>query len=288
MIKIEFPADRTDIALAASKMLAEVANGPSALEALLDKGDERTGAENIALNALCAGENQKEKETPETCPYESAAIEAIILADDMATVTHEMSAAYGANLKEAYDMDGDALVSLETVAEVLADGGDPEYVMGDRYRIIEALTQTVPQNNVDVDEKGVAKDDKYCGTAAKPFYGSGKRKGQWKKRQGVADEDYDAWYASQLTGETVEEKKDTPINTSEAFGGAQTQEDDKPTTLNELMVWISERQAGGHLTEAQVTEAYAANGVQNIATLFSMPPPAQAAVVKGILIELGV
>ena len=65
-----------------------------------------------------------------------------------------------------------------------------------------ATTQTAAADSSPdgVDHNGVEKNAEFCGNAASPFYGSGKRKGQWKKRQGVADEAYDEWYAEERAG----------------------------------------------------------------------------------------
>lgn len=85
-----------------------------------------------------------------------------------------------------------------------------------------------------VDEKGVGYDPEYCADAAKPFYSSGARKGQWKKRggkSGPTEEAYDNWYADQLLGAKVEdteqsdpEPKDAAVGLSQAFGPAATDE----------------------------------------------------------------
>lgn len=55
------------------------------------------------------------------------------------------------------------------------------------------------------DDKGVAFNEDYCAKAKEPFYTSGPKTGQWKKRQKVEQAAYDAWYAEQLNdGEPVE------------------------------------------------------------------------------------
>ena len=125
----------------------------------------------------------------------------------------------------------------------------------------------------EVDEHGVEKDPEFCGTAAKPFYGSGKRKGQWKKRQGVTDTAYDEWYADELAvvdaiDATVEdgytEVEDEPVDTAAAFGAEETaaKPTGAPTEAGEFMGWLAEKQAAGVLNQEQIGAAYAAAGVQ--------------------------
>jgi len=130
-----------------------------------------------------------------------------------------------------------------------------------------------------VDTKGVAFDANYCGQAKDPYYATGKRSGQWKKRKGVEDADYDAWYASQL-GDSAP----TPeVNTSAAFGAtteATAQEETSaPTTTGEFMGWVSELQAAGRLTQEHVNQAYAANGL-GINALF--PPNTEEQIAANI------
>ncbi len=82
---------------------------------------------------------------------------------------------------------------------------------GDKLEVVE-VTGNSPDDELDatkttvksalteppVDEHGVPFDAAYCGTAKDPFYKSGKRKGQWKRRQGVDEAKYDLWHAEQV------------------------------------------------------------------------------------------
>ena len=52
-------------------------------------------------------------------------------------------------------------------------------------------------NDQAVDLHGVAFDQAYCARAEEPFYTTGPRSGQWKKKRGVDDAAYDKWYTSQ-------------------------------------------------------------------------------------------
>jgi hypothetical protein len=121
-----------------------------------------------------------------------------------------------------------------------------------------------------VDEKGVAFNAEFCSKAAIPFYGSGKKKGQWKKRQGVDEGAYDDWYADELFSGKIEDSSQEQANettsdsnvAANAFGNntaANTQTDEAtPQDAGQLMKWVSEQQAAGNITQQQVTDAYTA------------------------------
>lgn len=139
-----------------------------------------------------------------------------------------------------------------------------------------------------LDTKGVPFDANFCANAADPFYGSGQRAGQWKKRKGVADEAYDAWYEERLqdlapagtvTVNTGDEGGQPLANTAGAFGAAgntaaATTGAKAPTNAGEFMAWVSEKQAAQRLTQPNIAAAYQFAGLQ-IADLFG----ADAAVV---------
>lgn len=140
-----------------------------------------------------------------------------------------------------------------------------------------------------VDHNGVPFDANFCGKAAKPFYASGKRAGQWKKRQGVDDATYDTWYAEQLAivpAATTTATEGTAVNTADAFGAgggtAETEPAVIPTDCGAFMGWISELQAAGHLTQDQINAAYPATGI-SITDLF---PPTDEATVAGHIAKL--
>jgi len=119
------------------------------------------------------------------------------------------------------------------------------------------------------DTKGVPFNEEFCGKAAKPFYASGKRVGQWKKRQGVDDLVYDSWYAAELAkAPTTSSTTENTVNTASAFGnqaqGQQQQSIAEPTAPHDagtLMAWVSEMQAASRITQQQVNEAYQQAGV---------------------------
>lgn len=134
-----------------------------------------------------------------------------------------------------------------------------------------------------VDTKGVAFNADFCGNAAEPFYGTGPRAGQWKKRKGVDDAAYDKWYedallalapAGTLTETSEDDDTPPPVNTGAAFGspapatGGAPAGKPAPQTAGEFMAWVSEKQAGGSLSQAQIQAAYGMAGVQ-VADLFT-------------------
>ena len=138
-----------------------------------------------------------------------------------------------------------------------------------------------------LDEKGVGFNAQFCGNAAKPFYGSTKTKGQWKKRQGVEQADYDAWYTSSLamvsamrSAEDSVAQPDTAgaftpadqtIDTSAAFKNGeqvpdgQNHQPQKAGGLTfagagEFMKWLAEQQAAQLITAGDIDSAYQATG----------------------------
>ena len=137
------------------------------------------------------------------------------------------------------------------------------------------------------DTKGVIFDPEFCGEATEPFYGSGKRGGQWKKKRGaVTEEAYDEWYAAQVARIAAgnDAGDDKPIDTSGAFGGGDDQlaGDPAPEDCGAFMGWVSAKQAAGLLTQDDIGAAYSQAGVQ-VTDLF---PPNDEATVKQNVAEL--
>lgn len=148
-----------------------------------------------------------------------------------------------------------------------------------------------------VDTKGVPFNSDFCGKAKEPFYASGPRKGQWKKRKGVEDADYDAWYASAIPAPGANTQQAAPLDTSGAFGstdtaGAFQQQTPQvqggtpsevlPTDCGTFMGWVSAQQAAGRLTQQQVTDAYSQLGIE-VTSLF---PPNDANTIAGHVSQL--
>lgn len=124
------------------------------------------------------------------------------------------------------------------------------------------------------DENGVEFNADFCGKAKIPFYQAGKRKGQWKRKQKLDENTYDAWYAAEhIKVQTGPATLVTPVapDTAAAFGGTSEPEpvdDDAPTGAGELMKWISEQMNAGNLTQGDVDAGYATAAVTP-ADLFS-------------------
>ena len=156
--------------------------------------------------------------------------------------------------------------------------------------------EPTPDTGRKVDTKGVPFHSDFCGNAADPYYSTGKRAGQWKKRKGVTDSAYDFWYAGKLSelDEAREEREERgeddhaneQVNTAGAFGGGQRQEQppaaSAPKDTGSFMAWVSEKQAAGLLTQEDIAGAYAAAGVQ-VTDLF---PPNDAATVEARIFQV--
>jgi len=133
-----------------------------------------------------------------------------------------------------------------------------------------AATPEQPAADARVDEKGVAFNAEYCAKAAKPFYGSGKRSGQWKKRQGVDEADYDAWYAGELAKVEPTETEAPEVDAAAAFKKAP----DAPKDFGEFMQWFSEQQAAGNYEAEHMEKACKELG---LTTLDLVSDPAKVA-----------
>lgn len=156
--------------------------------------------------------------------------------------------------------------------------------------IPDAAPGAADQANAPRDQHGVAFNVHYCGEAQDPFYSSGKRSGQWKKKRGVSDKDYDDWYAEELAelrGGATDEESHQPaaVNTAGAFGNGQAQQQSAPAApqdTGEFMGWVSEKQAGGHITQDDIQQAYNQAGVQ-VTDLF---PPNDPQTIAGRIRQL--
>ena len=132
-----------------------------------------------------------------------------------------------------------------------------------------------------IDHKGVAKNPDYCSNAAKPFYASGPRSGQWKKRQGVEDAAYDAWHAGEVAKlPATTTTTDTPVDTAGAFSAGATttaaSTETVPHDSGTLMAWCSERQTAGLSSQTDINTAWANCGL-TINDICAPTPPALVA-----------
>ena len=124
---------------------------------------------------------------------------------------------------------------------------------------------TDPNN---LDEKGVGKNPNFCSNAQIPFNQSGKKKGQWKKKQGVDEAAYDEWYASELANVSTAgaATNDTPVDTGAAFGNNQKQTPAAGgltfTDAGQFMAWVAEQQTAELLTQGDIDSAYQMTSTQ--------------------------
>lgn len=206
MIKIEFPADRTDIALAMSKALADIAGCQ-----VVERDQTLAEMEKDVGSALGDGVNP-----PVEFPN---------------------------------SMDADEADRLESLTSGLEEEG------GLDEAAVEAMD---PPTDVRLDEKGVPFNKELCANAAKPFYASGKERGQWKRRPGVDQGAYDAWYAEALGLVPSVAGPEPTIDVQEAVSPTASK---VPANGGEFFAWVSEMQTAGHLTQADLDAAYPAAGV---------------------------
>lgn len=172
----------------------------------------------------------------------------------------------------------DRPIVLRLIRDMLNDLlGDNTTVTGDTVTVTydPSATNTGPvpdnfKNTVVVDgdsatskdQKGVEFNADFCSKSEKPFYDKGTRQGQWKKRRGVEETEYDKWYAGELS-------KQSPVSTDEREGvntaAAFTQETPaapEPTgptinTFGDLMGWVADKQNAGLLDyEADLMNGY--------------------------------
>lgn len=161
----------------------------------------------------------------------------------------------------------------EDVARTVDEEAVAELETGNANSADQSVTQEqkaaaahAASDGANVDEKGVPFNAEFCSKAAVPFYGSGKKEGQWKKRQGVDEQAYDDWYADALFSDKIEEDEPAATETTSdsnlaanAFGNQHAAADEAaPQDAGQLMKWVSEQQAAGNISQQQVTEAYTA------------------------------
>lgn len=256
MLKIEFDASNKALAAALGKALAEYGGVPLTETKPIDPKTTTSAPSKSAANTSSASESG---------PVVTSATE---------TTGHGegVAAAGGAS---AQDVDTSKAFS-------------PNAAEGATERTTTSTTSESAPVSADerTDLKGVPFNEQFCGKAADPYYKEGNaRAGQWKKRQGVDQKDYDGWYAEELAKldglPDVSEDEPKEVNTASAFGGGQA--NTAPANGGELMAWISAKQTANVLTQAMIDEAYQVTGV-SVPDLF-MPDKAAAAVasIYGVL-----
>lgn len=164
-----------------------------------------------------------------------------------------------------------------TVEPLVEDAPTPPVVEDDADQ--EPASQTglvTPPTGqyVETDAYGVAFDPEYCAKSDKPYYTTGPREGQWKKKRGLANDVYDTWHAeAKLKAQSAAPLPPAPEppNVEAAFKGepaapppatvTEAVAADVPTDAGSLMAWVAEMQTAQRLTQGDVDTAYATSGV---------------------------
>jgi len=234
-IKIEFPSDRADLALAFGQALTAIGTGKALI-------NWRSNADGQAL----------------ATHEQSASTTAF---DDQFTEGPKQNTAQSATATTG---------SGNTSASAGGDSADP------KQNTVQSATATTGSGNTSasaggasakteadterVDKNGVVFNPDFCAVAQEPFYTSGKREGQWKKRRAVSDDAYDEWYAGERFGSQIVEEAET--SAEQVFGKPVLEADESiPQDAGELMQYVSEQQAAGALTQQDVTDAYFSLGL---------------------------
>jgi len=198
---------------------------------------------------------------------------------------------------EGKPADEDTPIETAAVTETVTDepvigtsGGEPADLPDERQaEPVKTITpdnkgpELIPPGPVETDEHGVPFDAAFCGKSDKPFYATGPRTGQWKKKRGTDQDEYDLWYDGQRPTNNAAADPEKKVDTAAAFAtepAAATT--DLPTTPGDLMKWCAEQTAAGAMTTEQVTAAYAACGI-TVADMFGAEGETH---VQAILAEL--
>lgn len=265
-IEIKFPADRKDIALAIGQALVAIGNGAQATAGNIlqfaEAVERHTDSDKMAEPAGPFYWVHHESESygiAETFDE----FDGLVCNDPS---IEQVGAAQYHRLVAEWTGDESPKNSAQSATDTTGSGAGSASAGG--------ASQTGKAGGADVplDEKKVGFNAEFCGKATVPFYGSGKKKGQWKKRQGVSEEAYDEWYAGELLGaKIVEDDRPSATETTsdsklaaQAFGSKQPAQqtaatgENVPQDAGQLMKWVSEQQAAGNLTPQQVTDVYRA------------------------------
>jgi len=262
MIKIEFPADRKDIALAIGQALTSIGQGAA-----------------LANSPAPAGAPVHRAAPSPTLAEEAADAEL-----DRVTKGNEAHYEAEAALDQAAVYDFEAEAAGKPAASAPAAG-----TTTGETQTADTQATTGASASERVDNKGVPFDASMCAKAEKPFYASGKNKGQWKKRggeNGPSEDEYDAWYAAELLKVT-----NRPATIAEpqldvgSVWGAPKQETKAPSNAGEFFAWVSEMQTAGHITQADVDQAYPANNMTPD-MIWTQPPEVQAQMFQALYATL--
>lgn len=193
----------------------------------------------------------------------------------------------GTTAEEVVKSDGAAAVEEYNGAETVklndsaAGLSESQAELADETQVpetVEHAAEGVPT----VDKNNVPPNWSYCAHAAKPFYASGKYAGQWKKGTKVDQADYDKWYlAAKADAVAAHQANQTEeaYDTNNAFAGNNTNESapskEAPEGIGGFIKWTSEMQTAGHITQADITEAYTLLGLAQ-KDISPIEPTAQA------------
>jgi len=169
-------------------------------------------------------------------------------------------------------------VDEDAVAAAIGKAGQAETITPD-----DTGPELIPAGPVELDEHGVPFDAEFCGRSESPFYATGPRTGQWKKKRGVDVDEYDIWYDENRP--TAEDPEPAKVDTAAAFAAEPTPaKTDLPATPGDLMKWCAEQTAAGAMTTADVTAAYATCGI-TVADMFGPEGPAHVKAILAVLVK---
>ncbi len=258
-IKIEIPSDNKPLAVAIGAALVAFAN------------NEALGALTVTSDTIVTAE-EKSALTPKPSAL-------TVMEQASSTVTQTSEAATVSNQSSEVKTTTGESAGQSQEQSTVEQGVDAAQDATVVNNVVVGSEITAANDPNKLDEKGVGFNTQFCGNAAKPFYGSGKTKGQWKRRQGVDQADYDAWYAASLAATSGQDQQiDTTsafqsdnvqqINTASAFNGEQVNDgqNHQPQQQGGLtfadagafMQWLSEQQAAELITAADIDSAYTA------------------------------
>jgi hypothetical protein len=255
MLKLEFDPNNRPLAAALGAALVQYGNAPATLA---DK--EPTQLTDAERGALYYGYGSDQ--TP-------ADKEPTQVTDD------ERAGLYDGCGPEQYAQDKEPIVNGGCMDHDCADQGCPDHYAPAAERTVETVetVEAASDPAPRIDHNQVPFSAEFCANAKEPYYATGARAGQWKKRKGVDEAAYDAWYASARPA--AEPKPEGPAApTAAAFTNDPVAEAaSMPTNCGEFVAWVAEMQAAERITQAMVNDAYTACGLA-MTDLFP-PTPAE-------------
>lgn len=154
---------------------------------------------------------------------------------------------------------------------------------------LPAMSAGHPQQDAEgkylTDYNGVMHIPAVCGVAEKPFYASGTNKGQWKRKGGVTEDEYNRVYADALsqvagtnTGSTSpdtaagqDQNQASDPSAEQAFGGQGQGQLTSVTPNDVFTAFTSVCQAGDVASTELATKCFTDAGLANPSLIFSRP-----------------